>query len=96
MRCPYCMGPLQHHTVSTMNAAAVHHMQELQANNAALLSAVRQLSEEQETTREAVREEVEAEKNQHVEELRKQLALLRQTRQAEQVLARSCPCRQSH
>ncbi|KAK9868953.1 hypothetical protein WJX84_009220 [Apatococcus fuscideae] len=59
-------------------------IKELQANNAALLSAVRQLSEEQETTREAVREEVEAEKNQHVEELRKQLALLRQTRQAEQ------------
>ncbi len=60
--------------------------QELQQNNLAMLSAVRELSEEQEKTREDIRAEVQAEKDQHLEELRKMLASIRHTREAEKVM----------
>lgn len=61
-------------------------MQELQANNIALLSAVRQLSDEQDRTREEVRAEVQAEKEAHLEELRAALNNMRQLRENEEVL----------
>ena len=51
-----------------------------------MLSAVRELSEEQEKTRKDIRAEFQAEKDQHLEELRGMLASIRQTREAEKVL----------
>lgn len=60
-------------------------VQELQANNIALLGAVRQLSDEQDRTREEVRAEVQAEKETHLEELRAALNNMRQLRTNEEV-----------
>ncbi|KAK9833120.1 hypothetical protein WJX74_007929 [Apatococcus lobatus] len=61
-------------------------IKELQANNIALLSAVRQLSDEQDRTREEVRAEVQAEKEAHLEELRAALNNMRQLRESEGAL----------
>ena len=61
-------------------------MQELQANNAALVNAVRQLGHEQDKIREEVRAEVQAEKEAHLKGLRAELDNMRQLHQKHEVL----------